>query len=154
MKKEEAIQRILHVMQIAEAAYFTTIDTNGFPQTRAMLNLRNPQQFPDLRTVFEEHTTDFLIYFTTNTSSSKIVQIQHNPNVSVYYCQPNEWKGVMFGGTVEIMEDMAIKHTLWQENWDRYYPKGLSDPDYAILRLQPTIAKLYDRLTFFTLELR
>jgi phosphatidylethanolamine-binding protein (PEBP) family uncharacterized protein len=58
-------------MRIAEAAYVTTIDPDGFPQTRAMFNLRRKEQFPGLASLFKDHQYDFLVYFTTNTSSLK-----------------------------------------------------------------------------------
>ena len=148
MDEKQARRLSLDLMEIAGAAYLTTIDRDGFPQTRAMLNLRRNEQFPGLSKLFDKHNDDFLVYFTTNTSSSKIGQIKRNPRVSVYYCKPNEWRGLMLGGEIEIVKSREIKEAVWQEGWEMYYPRGLDDPDYTILRLRPILAKYYHQLNF------
>ncbi len=124
------------LIESAEAAYLTTIGSDGFPDTRAMLNLRNTTQYPGLAHFFSS-LDPFQLYFSTNTSSSKVRQMQENPNVSVYYCQPKSFHGVMFGGKIEIIEDVSIKQALWQPGWEIYYPKGFDDPDHTVLRLSP-----------------
>ena len=153
MNENEARQLSLEFMEIAEAAYVTTIDHNGFPQTRAMFNLRRKKQFPGLSELFKEHRDDFLIYFTTNTSSSKIDHIRKNPRVSVYYCKPSEWRGLMLSGEIEIVTDKEIKKAIWQEGWEMYYPGGPHDPDHTVLRLFPKFANYYHQLNSFKLEL-
>jgi general stress protein 26 len=52
----------------------------------------------------------------------------------------------MFGGDVEIINDMKIKKKIWLDWWTKYYPKGLEDPDYTLLRLRPKVAQFYYRL--------
>ncbi len=145
MNERKAKDLSLELMEIAEAAFFTTVDREGFPQTRAMLNLRNIASFPNLSGLFDKHRDDFLVYFTTNTSSSKIGQIVKNPKVSVYYCKPDDWRGLMLGGTAEIVLDSDLKKEIWQEGWELYYPGGVDDPDYTILLLRPRVGKYYHR---------
>ena len=144
--KNEAQKLSLELMETTKAAYLTTIDRKGFPITRAMFNLRNKEQFPELSDFFAKQENQFVIYITTNTSSSKIEHIKENPKISVYYCDTQDFKGVMCGGEVEIVEDMNIKREIWLDWWTRYYPKGLEDPDNTLLRLNPKIAKFYHRL--------
>lgn len=146
MDEKEARELSLELMEKAEAAILTTIDTEGFPHTRAMFNLRRREQFPGLSSLFKKHHGDFLGYFTTNTSSSKIAHIRKNPRVSVYYCEPGEWRGLMLSGEVEIFPDKKLKEEIWQENWNMYYPGGVHDPDNTILRLRPIFAKYYHQL--------
>ena len=71
MDSNEAQRLSLDLMATAEAAYVTTIDPDGFPQTRAMFNLRRKEQFPGLAALFKDHQDDFLVYFTTNTLLSQ-----------------------------------------------------------------------------------
>ena len=141
MDKRETRQWALMLMETADAAYLTTIDGDGFPQTRAMLNLRNRRQWPALVEVFQGHESDLLLYFSTNTSSAKMTQIRANPKVSVYFCRPGEFHGLMLTGTIEIVTDRPLKRRLWQAGWERYYPHGVDDPDYTLLRLVPAVAK-------------
>ena len=140
MNLEKLKQACVEVMETAPAAYLTTIGADGYPHTRAMFNLRNRRQYPNQAHLFVNHQRDLLVYFTTNTSSRKVREIQASPRVSVYYCDPKEVKGVMLGGDMEIVADLGIRHALWNEGWERYYPGGPDDPDYAVLRLVPKLA--------------
>lgn len=152
MEKQEALSLGLELLEIADAAYLTTIDGLGFPETRAMLNLRNSAKFPGLASLFSEHRDDFTVYFTTNASSPKFAQIQANPAVSAYYCRPDEWRGLMLGGSIEIVADPALKQAAWQDGWEMYYPGGLAGPEYTILRLVPRVARYYHQMNKFVFE--
>ncbi len=154
MNTAEAKRLSFDLLEAAEAAIVTTIDPDGFPQTRAMFNLRRTTQFPGLAGLFYDHQDDFLVYFTTNTSSSKIAHIIKNPKVSVYYCMPADFRGLMLSGKMEIVTDRVEKERVWQEGWKLYYPGGVNDPDHTVLRLRPMTAKYYHQLNFFTFDLR
>ncbi|MFZ3066405.1 MAG: pyridoxamine 5'-phosphate oxidase family protein [Nitrospirota bacterium] len=154
MDERDAKKLSLELMEIAEAAYVTIIDKDGFPCTRAMFNLRRKEQFPDLSGLFKKHKDDFLVYLTTNTSSSKIAHIKKNQKVSIYYCKPSDWRGLMLGGEVEIVKDKKIKEAVWQKGWEMYYPGGPHDPDHTVLCLQPIFAKFYHQLNFFNFEFK
>lgn len=148
MNEQEARRLSLELMEIAEAAYVTTIDPDGFPQTRAMFNLRRKEQFPGLYELFKKHKDDFLVYLTTNTSSGKIAHIRENPKVAIYYCKPSEWRGLLLAGEIEIVTDKKIKEEIWQEGWEMYYPGGPDDPDHTVLCLRPMLARYYHQLNF------
>lgn len=154
MNQQEAKRLSLELLETAEAAIVTTIDPEGFPQTRAMFNLRRKEQFPGLAGLFRKHQDDFLVYFTTNTSSPKTAQLRVNPRVSVYYCQPAEFRGLMLSGEMEIVTDGKEKESVWQQGWEMYYPGGVHDPDHTVLRLVPRAAKYYHQLQFFHFNLR
>jgi len=154
MDKKDALKLSIELMEIAEAAYVTTIDPDGFPQTRAMFNLRRKEQFPSLASRFKDHQNDFLVYFTTNTSSPKISHIKNNPKVSIYYCKPSEFRGLMLSGEMETVTDSSEKEKVWQKGWEMYYPGGVHDPDHTVLRLQPMAAKYYHQLNSFHFDLK
>ena len=78
-----------------------------------------------------------LVYFSTNTSSHKLRQIKADPRVSVYYCNPGQFHGLMLSGDIEVIDDSALRQALWNEGWERYYPGGPDDPDHTVLRLRP-----------------
>ena len=134
------------LMEVAEAAYLTTIDEQGFPNTRAMFNLRNRSHFPLLRDIFAAHREDFLILFTTNTSSKKVEQVKRNPLGCVFYCIPMEFRGLMLAGRIQTVADPTLREKLWQEGWERYYPLGKEDPDYEVLGMYPKSGEYYHRL--------
>ncbi|MFX1320492.1 MAG: pyridoxamine 5'-phosphate oxidase family protein [Promethearchaeota archaeon] len=153
MDIEEVKKQSLELMETSKAAYLTTIDSDGFPITRAMFNLRNKEQFPEFSTFFQEQENKFAIYIGTNTSSSKVAHIKNNPKINVYYCDPEDFKGVMFRGLVEIVNDKELKRTIWLDWWTRYYKEGVDDPDYTLLILNPKHARFYYKLNLVNFEL-
>lgn len=146
MELEDVKSLSLELIETSKAAYLTTIDEEGYPITRAMFNLRNKEQFPEFSDFFTKQENKFDILISTNTSSSKVDHIRKNPKISVYFCDPDEFKGVMFGGEVEIINDLEIKRKIWLDWWTKYYSKGVNDPDYTLLRLNPKNARFYYKL--------
>jgi general stress protein 26 len=153
MSLQESKESILKLMAESRAAYLTTIDKNGFPLTRAMFNLRNREQFPELLDFFQNQNNEFVIYISTNTASSKMAQLKNNPKINVYYCDTDEFQGVMFGGIAEIVKDRDVKHAIWLDWWTRYYMEGVDDPDYTLLRLNPKHIRYYYKLQPVTFDL-
>jgi general stress protein 26 len=136
----------------AVAAYLTTIDPEGYPSTRAMFNLKNSKQFPELVEFMSKHN-ELTLFFTTNTSSDKIKHIMNNPKVSVYYCDTILYQGFMCQGAIEIVRDKEIRHAIWHEDWKIYYPEGEDSEDYSVLRLKPNYIKWYYNLQQSDLKL-
>jgi general stress protein 26 len=134
------------LMGISEIAVVTNVDENGFPNTRAMFNLRRKEQFPDIADYLKKNEKDFTVYFSTNTSSRKIAELKQNPKVSVYYSFSRKFRGLMLRGEMETVLDAQIRENVWQAGWEMYYPDGAQDQDHTILRLFPVFAKYYDRL--------
>jgi general stress protein 26 len=107
------------VIKKSPTVMLTTMNDDDYPETRAMLNLKK--------------NTLKQVWFTTNTSSSKIEQIKNNSKASVYFCLPDTWKGLLLVGNIKVIEDMKTKKALWEKGWEMYYPKGVQDPDYSVL---------------------
>ena len=137
MTPRELKQPCLELMETAEAAYLATLDPSGAPHIHAVSNLRRKEEFPALAPLFQGHQDDFLVYITTSTSSNKVQQIRANPAVSVYYCRPLEFHGVMLEGLAEVIDDLELKRTLWQPAWEQFWTGGPADPDYSVVRLRP-----------------
>lgn len=146
MEVEEAKTHGLELMETSKAAYLTTLDSDGFPITRAMFNLRNQEQFPEFTEFFQRQENEFVIFISTNTSSTKVAQIKNNPAINVYFCDTDDFKGFMLGGKAEILNDRKLKHEIWLDWWTRYYREGVDDPDYTIIRLFPKQGRFYHKL--------
>ncbi len=153
MDLSEVKKLIEDLMEISLLVYLSTIDSHGFPITRALFNTRCRKRYPEFSEFFDNLQDKYVMYFSTNTSSSKVEQIRKNPKISVYICDPENFKGVMFGGDVEILDDMDIKRQFWLERSVRYYPKGVEDPDYSIVQFKPRNAIFYYKLQQFKFEL-
>lgn len=49
----------------------------------------------------------------------------------------------MLIGTVEVLEDAASKEVIWQEDDTQYYSKGVTDPDYCVLKFTASAGRYY-----------
>lgn len=153
MDESEVKELCVELMGLAHPVYLTTVDERGHPQTRGMFNLRNKKMWPRLVPLFEENNSKLMILFSTNTSSPKIQNIRSNKAVSVYYCEPNNQRGVHLGGQIEIVNDSDLMKSIWHDGWERYYPSGYDDPDYTVLRLYPNEIRGWNQSHTFYLEL-
>ena len=50
------------------------------------------------------------------------------------------FRGLSLAGTAEILEDAAVKERIWRDGDEQYYSKGVTDPDYCVIRI--TVRKI------------
>ena len=142
MEEKEIKQKCLNLMETADAIYLSTNSGEGYPHTRMMSNLRNKEENPGAAEVLaKEKNDDFIIYFVTSKSSTKMQQIRINPKVSAYLCSPEDFHTLMLGGRVEEITDMTFKKQLWQDSWEMHWPGGAEDPEFTVLKLLPGFAR-------------
>ena len=111
-------------------ALISSIDKDDFPNTKAML----PPRYREGISVF---------YFTTNTSSMRVSQYRKNPKACIYFCDKRFFRGVMLKGRMEVLEDTASKEMIWRDGDERYYPQGVTDPDYCVLKFTAESGRYY-----------
>ncbi|NPD87394.1 MAG: pyridoxamine 5'-phosphate oxidase family protein [Asgard group archaeon] len=142
MKIEGTEEVTKELLEKTYAGYLSTIDENGFPYIRAVFNLRSLEKFPHPAKVISDYDDDpFTVYISTNTSSTKVKQIEKNSKVAMYFALPNDVKGVMLQGEAEVLDDDEFKKNVWMESWTMYYPKGHTDPDFTIIKIKPSLLK-------------
>ena len=143
MNAREIKTQCLEIMATAPAAFLTVIGADGFPRTRAMLNLRNRKQYPNHVHLYVQHDEDFIVFVSTNTASKKREEIEANPRVGLYYSLPESFVGLSLIGHAEVVRDLKIKSALWVDGWEHYYQEigTPEDPDYTILRILPVEAR-------------
>jgi general stress protein 26 len=127
---------------LANAAQIAMLGTNGddgYPNIKAMIKMENE----GLKT----------IWFSTNTSSRRIGQLERDSRASVYFVDFEQWMGLMLVGEVAILQDTASKERLWREGYERYYPLGVTDPDYSVLRFTSRWGNYYHALSNVTFEI-
>ena len=111
-------------------AYISSVDQEGFPWTKAMLK---PRKREGIKT----------FYFTTNTFSIRVAQYKANPKASIYFCDAKGFKGMMLRGTMEVLTDAASKEMIWRNGDEQYYPGGMTDPNYCVLKFTATDGRFY-----------
>lgn len=113
-----------------KAAFIASVDEAGFPNMKAMLASRERE---GLR----------VFYFSTNTSSMRVGQYRQNPKASVYFYDKRFFRGVQLVGTMEVLEDAASKERIWKIGDTLYYPLGITDPDYCVLKFTAQTGRYY-----------
>ncbi|ABX42921.1 pyridoxamine 5'-phosphate oxidase family protein [Lachnoclostridium phytofermentans] len=123
---------INELVENAKVAYVSSVDGNGYPCIKAMLSL--------------QHDDLFTHYFSTNVSSHRTQQFLHNSKASVYFCNENQFKGLMLVGDTQVMTDREHKAMLWREGFEVYYPEGIDTQDYCVYKFTAHKANYYHGL--------
>jgi general stress protein 26 len=116
-----------------KTAFVGSIDHDGFPNMKAMLQ---PRKREGIKT----------FWFTTNTSSMRVEQYRTNPKACIYFCDSRFFRGAMLIGTMEVLEDAASKEMIWRTGDTMYYPKGVTDPDYCVLKFTAQSGRYYSNV--------
>lgn len=107
----------------------------------------NDQAYPNAKAMFKiVHDNLKTFYFSTNTSSMRTQQFIKNPKASLYFCGNEKINGLMLVGEMEVLTDSKTKQRFWQDGWEIYYPKGVTDPDYCILKFTAASGNYYHGL--------
>ena len=126
----DAEKTIGNLIDKQKTAYISSVDENGFPNTKAMLA---PRKREGIKT----------FYFTTNTSSMRVSQYRQDSKACIYFCDRRFFRGVMLTGTMEVLEDSGSKEMIWQKGDTMYYAGGVTDPDYCVLRFTANKGRFY-----------
>ena len=126
----DAGKTIGNLIDKAGVSIIGSVDEDGFPNTKAMLPPRKREGI--------KH-----IFFTTNTSSMRVKQYIDNPKACVYFFDKRFFKGVMLRGVMEVLQDSASKKMIWKAGDEMYYPKGVTDPDYCVLKFTAQNGRYY-----------
>jgi general stress protein 26 len=124
----------------SEICMLGTNGEEGFPNIKAMLNLK--------------HEGMKRIWFSTNTSSRRVAQLRQDNRACVYYVDEKEHKGLMLVGTMEILNDAKSRKMLWSKGAEVYYPLGVNDPDYTVLRFTTRWGNYYQGLSNISFNIK
>jgi len=126
----DANQTIGNLIDKQGISFISSVGSDGFPNTKAMLP---PRKREGIKT----------FYFTTNTSSMRVSHYRKNPKACIYFYDKRFFRGVMLKGSMEVLEDSATKKMIWKEGDTMYYSKGVTDPDYCVLRFTAQRGRYY-----------
>ena len=105
-----------------KTAFIASVDSDGFPNIKAMLAPRKIE--------------NNCFYFTTNTSSLRVSQYLENEKASIYFYKRGRfsYEGIMLVGRMEVLTDEETKKEIWRTGDTMFYKKGVTDPDYCVLK--------------------
>lgn len=137
--EEQGIKNSLDLLERSEIAMVGSNDENGYPNIKAMFKIESE----GLKN----------IWFSTNTSSRRVNQFKKNPKASVYFYDPGRINGLLLVGDIEVQLDFESKKRLWREGWEVYYPLGISDSDYCVLKFTANWGNYYQGLQNLNFEI-
>ena len=123
-------QTIGNLIDKQGVSFIGSIDADGFPNMKAMLPPRKREGIK-------------AFWFTTNTSSMRVSQYRKTPSACIYFMDKRFFRGVILKGTMEVLEDIAAKEMIWQDGDTMYYPGGVTDPDYCVLKFTAQSGRYY-----------
>ncbi|MGE5654147.1 MAG: pyridoxamine 5'-phosphate oxidase family protein [Bacillota bacterium] len=139
MTLDDAKREALSLVVSSRAVVVACNGQDGYPYTKAMFKM--------------EHDGLKTVWFSTNTSSQRVAVFQRDPRASLYFMDAEEAEGVMLVGEMEILDDLESRKRIWREGYERYYPLGVSDPDYSVLRFTARWGRYYHNLQTVSFEI-
>jgi general stress protein 26 len=109
----------------------TTEDTDGTLRSRPL----------QTRAVEEDGS----IWFFTSRTSSKVTEASADGwRVNVSYSHPGKMDYVSISGRATLVDDREKMKALWTKWVEVFFPRGLDDPDLALLRVDIAKAEYWD----------
>lgn len=126
------LEKVLKFIKKQRVSSICSVDENGCPNVKAMLK---PRKMNGMRE----------FYFSTNTSSLRAKQFLSNPNASIYFYHKGliKYTGVMLVGRMEVLTDQETKDMIWRKGDTMFYKKGVTDPDYCVLKFTAQSGRYY-----------
>ncbi len=137
------LARIEKFIDKRKVSFVCSVDDEGFPNVKAMLK-------PRKRIGLKE------FYFSTNISSMRVAQYKKNPNASIYFYRKGliKYIGVMLKGKMEVLTDQETKNMIWRRGDTMFYKKGVTDPDYCVLKFTTSSGRYYCDLKTENFEIK
>ena len=124
------VETIGNLIDKQSVSYISSVDENGFPNTKAMLA---PVKREGIKT----------FYWHTNSPSMRIRQYRNNSKACIYFCDKRFFRGVMLKGIMEVVDEACVKNEIWKDEFSMYYQGGANDGDFIILRFTAENGRYY-----------
>jgi|ADGO01.1.fsa_nt_gi general stress protein 26 len=111
-------------------AMLTTVEPDGTLHTRPLATLR--------------YANDGELWFFTALDSAKVHEIEEDRRASVTYSDTEDNVYVAVSGTADIVQDRRKAEELWTPMAKAWFPKGLDDPELALLRVRIERGEYWD----------
>ena len=127
----EDFARLRELIEDIRIAMMTTQDSDGTLRSRPIQTLRCAD--------------DGILWFFTSASSPKVSEAQSTGwQVNLSYANPGKQDYVSISGRASLSRDRKQMEALWNKWVEVFFPKGLDDPDLALLRVDIEKAEYWD----------
>ena len=127
----EDFARLKELIEEIRIAMLTTRDADGTLRSRPLQTLR----------CADEGT----LWFFTSASSPKVAEAASDGGqVNLSYASPDKMDYVSISGRATLSRDRKLMEALWNKWVEVFFPKGIDDPDLALLRVDIEKAEYWD----------
>jgi general stress protein 26 len=84
------------------------------------------------------------LWFFTGKASTKVHEIKADQHVNLSYADPDKNRYVSIAGRASMVRDRAKAKELWNPFYRTWFPKGLDDPNLALMRVTVDDAEVWD----------
>lgn len=99
----------------------------------------------------QNETFDGTLWFLTDKSTPKIVEIEGHAQVNVSYANPSSSTYVSVSGRAFVVEDREKIVQFWSEAHKVWFPDGPDDPDIVLIKVEVDQAEYWDSNQFVAL---
>ena len=128
--RTESIKKLSEMIKGIDFAMLTTVDVDGTLRSRPMST--------------QQAEFDGVLWFFTRASSHKVDEVEHDHRVNVSYAEPEDQRYISLSGTARLVRDRKRMEELWNPVLKAWFPKGLEDPDIALLKVDVNQAEYWD----------
>ena len=128
--RAEHIRKLAGMIKEIDFAMLTTAEADGSLRSRPMSTQR--REF------------DGDLWFFTRESAPKVGEIEREQQVNISYAKPEDQRYVSVSGRAQVVRDRAKIEELWSPELKAWFPKGVDDPDIALLRVTVERAEYWD----------
>ena len=87
---------------------------------------------------------DGFLWFFTAAHSSKVDEIRNDHQVNIAYSDPASMRFVSVAGACELVRSRPIAEQFWRDDYKRWFPLGLDDPELILLKVTVNAVEYWD----------
>src|SRR5687767_9666612 len=125
------IEKLARIIKRVEIAMLTTAMPDGSLRSRPM-QTRN------------EDFDGRELWFFTPLDQAKVEEVAAEHHVNLNYADPDKQRYASVSGMATLVRDRAKAQELWSPAMKAWFPKGLDDPNLALLRVRVQYAEYWE----------
>lgn len=129
-QKSQDLARLAALVRQMKIAMLTTVEPDGSLRSRPL------------------HTVELdaagRLWFFTQAHAPKSLEVQQDNQVSLSYADPRDEDFASVSGTARVVRDKEKMRALWNSKLEPWFPRGLEDPDLALLEVRIDKAEYWD----------
>ena len=131
-------EKATELLQRCEVVTLASVNKEGYPRPVPMSKI-----------LTEGIST---IWMSTGASSLKTTEFRANAKAGL--CYYSDGDSVVLTGEVEVIDDAESKEKYWQNWFIKFFPQGVKDPEYILLKFRSNQATIYieDQFQRVTIE--